>query len=306
MEISIIVPVFNVEKYLSCCLDSLINQNFKKKYEIICINDGSTDSSLDILKRYQNYEKVSIIDQKNKGLSSARNTGIKYAKGKYIMFIDSDDYLKNENVLSLMYNEAEKNELDITIANFEYDFEDKRKNYTKERHSCIKNKVMSGKKFYDLAIKKKSIMSVVWNKLYKREFLLKNNLFFLEGVLYEDMEFTPKAFYLAEKVKYIDEVIYMYRQREGSITSNKNINRLDDYFIIGESLSKFNQKYNSKSILQAELYLYVTLIRKLRYVKEKKIKKQYWSIIKKKGIPLKFLKSNNVKYKIFGCLLLLG
>jgi glycosyltransferase involved in cell wall biosynthesis len=307
MDISIIVPVYNVEKYLKCCLDSLINQKFEGQYEIICVNDGSTDNSLEILKEYKrNNPKITVINQENRGLGGARNTGIKNAKGKYIIFVDSDDYLKNNNGLTLMYNEAEKENLDIIVADFEYDFEDKNKNYRKRRNECIKSKVMTGREFYDLGIKTKSIMSVVWNKLYRRDFIIKNNLFFIEGVLYEDMEFTPKAYYLAERVKYIDKVIYMYRQREGSIMSNKNVNRIDDYFIIADSLNEFNKKFNSYTLLQAELYIYVTIIRKLKYIDDTDVKNSYKLKLRKRNIQSKFLYSNKLKYKIFIILYMLG
>lgn len=301
MDISIIVPVYNVEKYLNCCIDSLLNQNFKGEYEIICVNDGSTDGSLQILQSYKEIsKKVVIIDQKNKGLSGARNTGLKKAKGKYVMFLDSDDYLKHSEVLSLMYNEIEKNDLDFVIADFEYDYEDKKKNYRKQRDGSIKNKIMNGKDFYDLGIKTKSIMSVVWNKLYKRKFLIENNLYFVEGIIYEDMEFTPKVYYLADKVKYIDEVIIMYRQREGSIMNNNNINKLNDYFVIADSLREFNKKFNSKTLLNSELYIYVTVIRKLKYIEDKKTKDMYKLKLKERSVVSKLMMSNKLKYKLFG------
>ncbi|WP_434565300.1 glycosyltransferase [Thermoanaerobacterium thermosaccharolyticum] len=307
MDISIIIPVYNVEKYLKYCLDSVISQKFEGQYEIICVNDGSMDSSLEILKEYKkNNSKINVINQENRGLSAARNAGIRNAKGKYIMFVDSDDSLKNSDVLTLLYNEAEKENLDIVVADFEYDFDDKNKNYRKKRNECIKNKVMTGRDFYDLGIKTKSIMSVVWNKLYRRDFIIKNNLFFIEGILYEDMEFTPKAYYLAERVKYIDKVIYMYRQREGSIMSNKNIDRINDYFIIADSINEFNKKFNSYTLLQAELYIYVIVIRKLKYIENTDTKNLYKLKLRERNIQSKFLHSNKVKYKIFIILYTLG
>lgn len=301
INISIIVPVYNVAKYLNCCIDSLINQNFKGTYEIICVNDGSTDSSLQILKSYKAIsEKIVIVDQNNKGLSSARNTGLKKSRGKYVMFLDSDDYFKHSNVLSIMHNEMENNGLDFVVADFEYDYYDKKKNYRIHRDDSLKNRVMNGRDFYDLGIKKKSIMSVVWNKLYRREFLITNNLKFMEGILYEDMEFTPRVYYLAEKVKYLDELIIMYRQREGSIMSNKNLDRLNDYFVIADRLNKFNQNYNSNTLLNSELYIYVMLVKNLKNIHNKEERVVYKLKLKEKSVFLKFLKSNRMKYKIFG------
>ena len=307
MDISIIVPVYNVENYLKECLNSLLNQDFDGAYEIICVNDGSTDNSLNILQEYEKTnDKIILIDQVNKGLSGARNLGLKNARGKYIMFLDSDDYLKNKKVLCLLYEEVEKNNLDFVIADFEYDYEDKSKNYRIQRIDKIKNKVMNGREFYDLGIKTKSIMSIVVNKLYKRDFLIENNIWFLENVIYEDMEFTPKVYYLADKVKYIDEVIYAYRQREGSITSNININNLDSYLIVAESLNQFNKNYKSNVLHNSELYMYVNLIKKLKFLENKNQINELKQELKKRNIVNKLMKSNKFKYKVFGFLYILN
>lgn len=303
MDISIIVPVYNVQEYLTNCIDSLLNQNFKGEYEIICVNDGSTDDSLQLLKSFgATSSRVVIIDQQNRGLSGARNTGLKISKGKYIMFLDSDDYLKHKNVLSIMYKEIEENALDFLIADFEYDYEDKSNNYRIQRTKLIKNKIMNGKDFYELGIRKESIMSVVWNKIYRRDFLISNKLQFLEGVLYEDMEFTPRAYFLASKVKYIDEVIIMYRQREGSIMSNKKPKKINDYFIIADSLNNFNKKFNSKVLLNSELYMYVSVLRKLKYITDNEEIEIIKTKFKERYVLSKFLKSNKIKYKLFGIL----
>lgn len=303
MDISIIVPVYNVEAYLKECLNSLLNQDFNGEYEIICVNDGSTDNSIEILKEYEKTDdKIVLVDQKNKGLSGARNTGFKNAKGKYIMFLDSDDYLKHNKVISLLYEEVEKNSLDFVVADFEYDYEDKSKNYRIQRSESIKNKVINGREFFDLGIKTKSIMSVVWNKLYRRDFLEKNNLWFYEGIIYEDMEFTPRVYYLSSRIKYIDEVIVKYRQREGSIMSSVNIKRLDNYLVVAESLNKFNENYNSQTLYNFELYMYVTLIRKLKYLEDKTEVSKFKNKLEERNVVYKFLKSNKLKYKGFGLL----
>lgn len=306
MDISIIVPVYNVEAYLKECLNSLLNQDFNGEYEIVCVNDGSTDNSLNIIKEYQKTnDKIVLVDQKNKGLSGARNTGFKNTKGKYIMFLDSDDYLKNKKVLSKLYIEVEKYALDFVIADFEYDYEDKIKNYRIQRTDKIKDKVMNGREFYDLGIKTKSIMSVVWNKLYRRDFLEKNNLYFYEGIIYEDMEFTPRAYYLANRVKYVDEVAVAYRQREGSIMSSVNVKKLDNYLVVAESINKFNKKYNSQILYNHELYMYVTLIRKLKNLEDKSEVIKFKDKLKERNVASKFMKSNMLKYKGFGLLYLL-
>ena len=250
MKISIVLPVYNVENYLKRCLDSIMNQDIGVSYEVICINDGSTDNSKDILDLYQTkYSNIRVINQENKGLSYSRNKGILECNGKYIIFIDSDDYLLDMDCIQTMYNECELNNLDFIFADFKYTFDDNTKDFDIKRDSNFVNKIMSGKEFYDIGIKTKSIMSVVWNKLYRKDFIIKNNLFFIEGIYYEDMDFTPKAFFLAERVKHLDKVIYAYVQRDGSIMNSKQRKiRINDYLEILHSLYNFNTIYNDKNI----------------------------------------------------------
>lgn len=303
MDISVVVPIYNVEKYLRACLDSLINQDFLGSYEIICINDGSTDKSLKILKEYEkNHSIIKVISQENKGLSATRNIGIKSAAGKYIFFIDSDDYFTHANVLGKMFEEAETNQLDILVADFEFVYENQIKNYRIKRDECIKNKIMKGTDFYEIGRKKKSLRSIVVNKMYKRELLIKNNLFFIEGILHEDMEFTPRVYQFAERVKYIDEVIYAYRQREGSIMnkSRKNIRYINDYFKISDSLSKFNEMHRSRAIFEQELYIYLNILRKFKYLDDKSTQNLCISELKEREVIKKFLKSADIKYKLYG------
>ena len=131
--ISIIIPVYNVSKYLRVCLDSVINQTYKD-LEIICINDGSLDNSLDILKEYSNKDnRIIIIDKKNSGVSAARNDGIERSSGEYLFFIDSDDYIDND-FIEVFYNNAKKNDSDLVILSNFWNL-DKRVN--KEYHSAL-------------------------------------------------------------------------------------------------------------------------------------------------------------------------
>lgn len=303
MNISIVVPVYNVESYLEKCIHSVLEQNFNGTYEVICVNDGSTDQSKEILNNYEQYEEIIVINQVNKGLSNARNTGLMQARGDYVMFLDSDDFLKHNQVLEKLYSEVKEHSLDFVIADFEYNFEDSTKNYKIHRNSIIKNRIMTGRELYDLGVKKKSIMSIVWNKLYSREFLLKNNLFFLEGILYEDMEFTPRVFYLANRVKLIDDVIIMYTQRAGSIMSNKTNINLDDYYKIADSISLFNESYKSKVLLNCEVYIYILITKKLKNIDDREFRINYRRELIKRGIFKKLIRSSKVKYKLFGIVL---
>ena len=185
VKVSIIVPVFNVEQFLGKCLDSLVNQTLKD-IEIICVNDGSTDNSLEILNNYAKQDlRIKIINKKNSGLSTARNTGMKIAQGKYIGFVDSDDWV-DLDFYEKLYNSAIKNNADIAVSEI-YEVHWNRKFYKQkfEKEKCIEN---IEEKFYTLNIPE---YSYVWNKIYKRTKIEKYNFQFIPNLYYEDRVFTP-------------------------------------------------------------------------------------------------------------------
>lgn len=221
--ISIIVPVYNTSSYLEKCLDSIYNQTFKD-YQLICVDDGSSDNSLQILKKYQNKIKnLKIISQKNQGVAAARNTALSHATGDYIIFIDSDDYIK-ENYLEVLYNESCKNNSDVVICNFYRYFEKidkeipvyikkKRGQYTKEE---ILNSLIP-----DILIH-----SYLWNKLWKKD--LFNNIQFPK-IKYEDISIMCYLFDKSKKISIIDDTLYYYRIRKTSIVRNYSIDTQNDY-----------------------------------------------------------------------------
>ncbi|WP_433959451.1 glycosyltransferase [Cytobacillus horneckiae] len=226
IKVSIVVPVYNVESELIRCLESLVNQSIKN-IEIILINDGSNDSSPQICEVYKNkYDNISLINKTNGGLSSARNTGLKKAKGEYILFVDSDDYISVNACEQLLKNGLEDN-LDIVVGNA----------------FCIKNninikmchsenslgRVMPGSQFLKEQLVNGNMNMASCFNLYRREFLLENSLFFKEGILHEDEDWTPRVFLIAEKVKYIDLLFYYYIIRHNSITTkvDKSQNGID-------------------------------------------------------------------------------
>ncbi len=215
-KISIIVPVYNVEKYLPQCLDSIINQTFKD-FECICINDGSPDNSLAILKEYASKDsRIRIINQENKGLSISRNIGIKNSKGKYISFLDSDDWIA-ENCLEVLYSAVEKLQYDIVIGNhqFYYSQEDKYEPYVS--NIVINNKTSSFDKFLSAYN-----FGSVWARLYKREFLESNKMLFVENVVMEDYLFSIIANLLTNKIISVSDNVYFYRKQIASIMSNSD------------------------------------------------------------------------------------
>lgn len=218
IKISVIVPVYNASKYLSECLDSIAKQTLKD-IEIICINDGSTDNSLQILNDYFAKDKrFVIINQENQGVSVARNTGIESAKGAYIAFVDSDDYIKSD-FLEILYSKAVKNNAEITAADIvyltngilEYD------NYMSRQTFKIKKSLLTSCKH-----KAKFVKSViVWNKLFRTDFVKKYNLRFMRGCKFgEDTCFIFLAVSLARKISLTRDTVYYYRKNDESVTKN--------------------------------------------------------------------------------------
>ncbi|GHV44250.1 hypothetical protein FACS1894180_5370 [Bacteroidia bacterium] len=261
MKFSIVIPVYNVEKYLRKCLESVVNQTFTD-YEVICVNDGSTDKSLEIAEQFSIFNfQFSIISQENAGLSAARNAGIRAAQGDYIFLLDSDDCLV-PNALEILSKNIENQ--DFIAFGGERFFE----NGFKEKADIgITETKMSGWDYYNkyaLVPRKFHFVCTVL-RLYKREFLLKNKLFFEAGIYHEDNLYTPLVCYYAENVRVIPDVLYVYRIREGSITQNVNlqavlqrqkdtiqiINKLTDFFENKNIDKKILYRQNSMWILNA-------------------------------------------------------
>lgn len=209
-KFSIIIPVYNVEKYLEKCLDSIKNQTYKD-YEVIIVNDGTKDNSMDIAKKYD----FKIINQKNQGLSAARNTGVKNATGDYLLFVDSDDYLEKDLLKEL--NKSLKNNPDLVRFQIKEIYEDgKEINYPEEE---FQNK--SGVEAFSI-ISKYHFVENAWAYLYKKTFYEKNKFKFKEGTIHEDFGIVPLIIMKANKVNSINYLGYNYLQRSGSIMSQKN------------------------------------------------------------------------------------
>lgn len=229
MDLSIIVPVYNVEKYIKSCFDSIFS-NFKNffKVEIIFINDGSTDASLQILEElYQELptsfkEKIKIISQKNRGLSGARNTGINIANGKYIYFLDSDDFLDNaffDEILPLLKNEYDIIEFD-SIKFYVQDSKFFKKYHRNTLDSGLKNiKNINNQNQFKI-INFSSQDWAVWYRVFNRALITKN--FFPEGYLYEDVMTVPFLYDKVEKIYSINKSLIHYRYNPNSIMTTKN------------------------------------------------------------------------------------
>ena len=217
--ISIIVPVYNVEEYLPKCLDSIINQSYTN-LQIILIDDGSTDASGNICDGYAEKDsRIVVVHQENKGLSAARNTGIKLIAGSYVMFVDSDDYV-HPDFCKHPYICARNNNADFVL--FDYEPVGAKRNKFK--------KPLSGGKSTEEAIDSMFTYNcqAVWNKLYSSAIVEK--LSFREGYLYEDVDYTYKAVLFANSIYYLNETLYYHVRRGGSITQTLSYKGLRDWY----------------------------------------------------------------------------
>lgn len=237
-KVSVIVPVYNVEKFLPKCLDSLVNQTFKE-YEIIIVNDGSPDNSQDIINLYKEKHPKLIRSfiKKNGGLSDARNYGIDKARGEYIMFIDSDDYVTSD-IVEKLYNCIEKEQSDIAVCNFirinSKGKEIKNYNYNPGTVNILNNKQILFNQ------------PTACNKIYKRE--LFKDLRFDKGKYYEDLRLINKLYLKCNKVAFIDDFCYYYVERANSIMQDTNIKRNIDIIDAVKSIIDFykdEKKYDA-------------------------------------------------------------
>ena len=243
-KVSVIVPFYNVENYIEKCLETLVNQTLKD-IEIILVNDGSKDRSIDIVNKFlkQYPEKIVYLEKENGGLSDARNFGIPHAKGEYIAFLDSDDYVEKD-MYENMYELAKKEDSDMVECDFYWEYPDKLK-----KDEGI---IYHGKKEM---IEK--VRVVAWNKLIKKEILEKSDVKFPKGLRYEDVEFTYKLVPYIEKVSFLKKPCVHYVQREGSI-SNKQNERNKEIFDVLDNVINYYKEKNIYDTYKDELeYVYV-------------------------------------------------
>ncbi len=239
VDISVIVPIYNAEKYLNKCVDSLINQT-KKELEFILVNDGSTDKTEEIIKSYKD-SRIKYFKNKNQGIGKTRNFGIEKATGKYIMFLDSDDYLKN-NACEILYKRVEKTDADLAICDF-YKIYD---SGVEEKIKLLSFKPTTLRKTPSLV---NEINLAPWNKLYKKELITKNKIKFVENLKYEDAPFVIEAFSKAGKIIKVDEYLNYYLIHGNSETTVRDKRCFDILKII--DLIRKNTK--NEAYLQEEI-----------------------------------------------------
>ena len=261
MRLSIVMPIYNVSKWLGRCIASIRNQGLTAQdYEIIAVNDGSTDDSMDVLAAFRAEEEKAgqpiapwiIINQENRGLSAARNAGLKAAHGTYVWFVDSDDYLE-PGCLRKLLEKAEKNRLDVLCFGLQLVGEN-----GDIIHDDIpdrtEGKVLKGEEF----MLKVDMPPAAWAALYRRGYLQSNDLKFYVGLLHEDQEFTPRAYFKARRIAFDPTIAYNYVQREGSIMKSANPKKSSDMLIICQRLWDFAME--NTQIESSIRYLFINRI----------------------------------------------
>lgn len=243
MKLSIIIPVYNVERYVEKCIRSCELQDIdKSEYEIIVVNDGSPDGSLSIIERLaKEYDNINVISQSNGGLSVARNTGLEVAQGDYVWFVDSDDWIEKDSVITLL--SVLNNNLDIVHIQYQNVYEKNR--LVKQVPHYLIDGVVSG-----IEIMKQGFYPTMAQlSIYRTDFLRSNKLRFYEGIYHEDAEFMPRVLYYAKSVKSLDKVLYNYLQRKsGSITTDYKLKNGLDAIKVCVSLYNFSKDFSPKLI----------------------------------------------------------
>ena len=239
IKFSIIIPVYNVEKFLPECLDSIIAQTFSD-FEVICMNDGSTDNSLEILQKYANKDsRFKVISQENQGQGIARNKAIDIAQGRYLLFVDPDDFIE-PNTLEKIYEKFQQTDVDIIQFNFSTCKENGRhssiKSFKKRMHKEFHYSIKDNEIYNWRNIKKKNLeeMSLcVWDKAYKMNLIKANNIRLAPNKHGEDHIFSISSNLLADKILYINKAFYHYRTRLGSAVNKAS----DDNFCIFDNIA---------------------------------------------------------------------
>lgn len=299
VEISVIIPIYNVEDYLYECINHIVNQSFED-IEIICINDGSTDKSMDILNQFKD-NRINIITQENKGLGASRNVGIKHAKGKYVYFMDADDYLEL-TALEELYALCEKLNTDFIMFKLK-NFDDITKEIIEDEYYSmpyLKNRV--GDNIFNYNDVKDIALDLAVNSpgnFFKREFI--KDLKYPEGLLYEDNVFFTKALFKADKIYFYDKFLYNRRVRKNSLSKSPSLDTIDITDLLLDIINEYGYTIHKK-----ELYyrIFNNIYKIFENTKEKykeevflKIKEKYQKYSEKWQEDSYFRNELNPRYK---------
>lgn len=247
VKVSIIVPVYNVEQYLSKCLDSITAQSLKE-IEILAVNDGSTDKSLQILEEYSKKDfRIKVLNKPNSGLSDARNFAFDHICGEYVGFIDSDDFI-DAQMYETMYQKAISTDADIVECNLHHTWENGDEDTEiGEKLTDKEQLIMNGR-------------SVVWNKIYKTSWLLNTEVRFPSGLIYEDVNFYCKLIPSLNKIEYVDDAFVHYVQRGSSINNQQSIRTLHIIDILSDIYAFYEKNGYLDEYHDALEFLYIRIL----------------------------------------------
>ncbi len=277
-RISVIVPFYNVEGYIEKCLETLVNQTFQD-IEIILVNDGSKDRSEEIAKKFANrYEnKIVYLEKENGGLSSARNFGLAHARGEYVAFVDSDDYIE-KNMYEKMYNLIIKERSDMVECDFYWEYPNKKK-------------IDTGKLYNNKNQMLENVRVVAWNKLIKKEIIDKHGIEFPNGYQYEDVEFTYKLIPYIQKVSFLKEPMVHYIQRTKSISNSQNEKTMQIFDVLEHVINYYKENGLYKNYEKELEYIYVryafcSSLKRIMKIEDEELKdkliKKTWDIVNEK------------------------
>ena len=297
--VSVIVPVYNVECYLENCLNSVLEQTFKN-YEVVIVNDGSTDNSLEVCCLFQKQDsRIKVFSKPNGGLSSARNYGITKSKGDYVIFLDPDDYWINPEALEELVKIAVCTDCDIVRGEYRevnLNGEELYKKHIPSRLYKIAGKICSSLEFLNGPI---STGNFVWLFLIKKK-TLDECIFNEEQKYQEDIEFNIRYFAVARRCVYIPLIFYAYRKRDNSLTSTLSIKNLKYSFLLGDVFYEYSKKTNDKDIsihyLRNAIMMYYWTIETISYsplYQQRNNIINQLELVKRKNKTLEWIKESN-------------
>lgn len=287
-KVSIIIPIYNVESYLRESINSILQQKYQN-YEIIAIDDGSTDGSSRILDEYDDNEKIKIVHKKNEGVSIARNLGINMAKGEYIAFIDADDSIEDEFLTKMVENIEN---YDMTVCCYREHFV----NCDIDHKYVNKSTILDNKEAISEIHNKSYYGGYLWNKLFKRKIIMENNIQFSDGVImYEDVWFVSQYLIYCSKIIIIPDILYNYRMRNSSAVWNKNNNEESMIFVYKKLLNLFEKNNIDTTLIYYRILCFLYSSKRKNIELDFNSKKVFRDLVRCKKIK----KSDKIKLLIY-------
>lgn len=296
--ISVIIPVYNVEKYLRQCVDSVLKQTYKL-IEVILVDDGATDSSSEICDEYSLKDRrIKVIHKKNGGASSARNEGIKEAKGDFIVFLDGDDYWLEEEFLEYIVVNKIKEKTDIVIFGYTQVINNSHKHKRDLNFEKLIEKSEKSEWLKEL-INNNKLQSAACNKIVRLDMIRKYQLFFVENITAEDIDWTARVMLSSRYIGYYDKLIYYYRRNENSVSNNIKIKSIKDLEHQVFTIVELSKDIDNKSIRDAYMnycaYQYITLLNCMCLIWGENGIREYINKAEKYRYILKYNKNKKVR-----------